>query len=253
MRVAHDAADLPAERRTAVVDDFDGVHVGHRGLLAAARTAAARDRRRAVLAVVIDDPEARELLTTVGRRLELLEAAGADEALVVRSRPSPDLLPALDAIEVHASFALSAAAAGELARAEVAAGHVEEAAAFLGRPAEVEGTVVGGDARGRVLGFPTANLDPAPRLLLPANGIYAGAARGCRAAVSIGTNPHYSGTGRRIEAFLLDFEGDLYGERLLLELWRRLRDERSFASDAELVAQIARDVEAARAASPPSA
>ena len=79
---------------------------------------------------------------------------------------------------------------------------------------------------------------------MPAYGIYAGAAPAeHRAAISIGTNPHYGGQERRIEAFLLDFEGDLYGRRLVVELWQRLRDERAFDSEAELVAQIARDVE----------
>ena len=72
-----------------------------------------------------------------------------------------------------------------------------------------------------------------------------------RAAISIGVNPHYGGHERRVEAFLLDFEGDLYGRRLVVELWRRLRDERAFASEAELVAQIDRDVEETRAAVPP--
>ena len=87
---------------------------------------------------------------------------------------------------------------------------------------------------------------------MPAFGIYAGSARGHRAAISIGVNPHYGGAERRIEAFLLDFEGDLYGERVVVELWERLRDEAVFASEAELVAQIARDVEATRAATRPS-
>src|SRR5256885_282860 len=120
-----------------------------------------------------------------------------------------------------------------------------------GRPAEVEGTVVAGDARGGTLGYPTANLRVDPALLVPAYGIYAGWAAGHRAAVSIGTNPHYGGRERRVEAFLLDFEGDLYGERLIVELWRRLRDEQAFASEEELVAQIARDVEATQAAERP--
>ena len=73
-----------------------------------------------------------------------------------------------------------------------------------------------------------------------------------RAAISIGTNPHYGGGERRIEAFLLDFEGDLYGQRLVLQLWRRLRDERAFESEEALVAQIARDVDATRPPSRPS-
>jgi riboflavin kinase/FMN adenylyltransferase len=108
--------------------------------------------------------------------------------------------------------------------------------------------VVSGDARGGTLGFPTANLRIDPNVVVPAYGIYAGFAEGKRAAVSVGTNPHYGGNERRIEAFLLDFDGDLYGRRLLVELWSRLRDEQAFASEAELVEQIAHDVEQARAA-----
>ena len=131
-------------------------------------------------------------------------------------------------------------------------GEVARAAQLLGRPAEVEGTVVAGDARGGTLGFPTANLRPEPALLVPGYGIYAGVADGHRAAISIGTNPHYGGGERRIEAFLLDFDGDLYGRRLTLQLWGRLRDERAFENEAELVAQIARDVAATRRARAPA-
>jgi riboflavin kinase/FMN adenylyltransferase len=132
------------------------------------------------------------------------------------------------------------------------AGDVVAAARLLGRPAELDGTVVAGYARGGTLGFPTANLRTAPELLVPALGIYAGAARGTRAAVSIGTNPHYGGEERTIEAFLLDFDGDLYAQRLVVELWERLRDEQAFASEHELVEQIARDVESTRAARRPA-
>jgi riboflavin kinase/FMN adenylyltransferase len=122
------------------------------------------------------------------------------------------------------------------------------AAHVLGQPFEVEGVVVEGDRRGKGLGFPTANLDVAPDQLLPPKGIYAGAALGRRAAISIGVNPHYGGTALRVEAHLLDFAGDLYGQRLRLELWERLRDERAFASEAELIEAIAADVEATRRA-----
>jgi riboflavin kinase / FMN adenylyltransferase len=108
--------------------------------------------------------------------------------------------------------------------------------------------VVSGDARGGTLGFPTANLRIGHSLLVPEFGIYAGAALEHRAAVSIGVNPHYGGAERRIEAFLLDFDGDLYGRRVVVELWERLRDEASFDSEAALVEQIERDVEATRAA-----
>jgi riboflavin kinase / FMN adenylyltransferase len=131
------------------------------------------------------------------------------------------------------------------------AGEIEAAAHLLGRPPEVEGTVVSGDARGGTLGFPTANLSVPGELLVPAYGIYAGKTKEHRAAISIGVNPHYGGEERRVEAFLLEFEGDLYGQRLVLELWRRLRDERAFASEQELIDQIARDVDATRAAEPP--
>jgi riboflavin kinase/FMN adenylyltransferase len=130
----------------------------------------------------------------------------------------------------------------------VTAGDLHEAARLLGRPFAVTGTVVGGERRGQGLGFPTANLELDPGQALPPKGIYAGAALGHRAAVSIGVNPHYGGTTLRVEAFLLDFEGHLYGERLELELWERLRDERAFGSEAELVAAIAADVEATRRA-----
>ena len=130
----------------------------------------------------------------------------------------------------------------------VEAGDLREAARVLGRPFEVEGVVVEGDRRGKLLGFPTANLDLPPDQLLPPKGIYAGAARGQRAAISIGVNPHYGGTVLRVEAHLLDFDGDLYGQSLKVELWERLRDERAFASEAELVGAIAADVEAARRA-----
>jgi riboflavin kinase/FMN adenylyltransferase len=111
--------------------------------------------------------------------------------------------------------------------------------------------VVGGDARGRTLGFPTANLEIEDRLVVPALGIYAGWAAGTRAAISIGTNPTYGAGERRIEAFLLDFGGDLYGQRLVVELWTRLRDEVAFATVQELVEQIAADVAATRVASRP--
>ncbi len=131
------------------------------------------------------------------------------------------------------------------------AGETEGAARLLGRPPEVEGIVVSGDARGGTLGFPTANLRVQADLLVPAHGIYAGAANGHRAAISIGTNPHYGGQERRVEAHLIDFSGNLYGRRLVLQLWRRLREERAFESEAALVEQIARAVDDARGARPP--
>ena len=134
------------------------------------------------------------------------------------------------------------------ARRLVAAGDLREAARVIGRPFSVEGLVVEGDRRGKLLGFPTANLELSDDQLLPPRGIYVGQALDHRAAVSIGVNPHYGGTMLRVEAFLLDFDGDLYGQRLVLELWEKLRDERAFGSESELVEAIAADVEAARRA-----
>ena len=135
-------------------------------------------------------------------------------------------------------------------------GELGGAARQLGRPFELDGVVVPGDQRGGTLGYPTANLALDPALLVPRFGIYAGAARApdrqqYRAAISIGINPHYGGQERRIEPHLLDFDGDLYGQRLVVELWERLRDERAFASESELVEQIARDVERTRAVNRP--
>jgi riboflavin kinase/FMN adenylyltransferase len=129
-------------------------------------------------------------------------------------------------------------------RTALAEGDVVAAATMLGRPFELDGLVVAGDQRGGTLGYPTANLRLEPDLACPRYGIYAGFGLGRRAAISIGTNPHYGGTERRIEPYLLDFEGDLYGRRLVVELWERLRDEAVFESEEALVAQIARDVEA---------
>jgi riboflavin kinase/FMN adenylyltransferase len=137
-------------------------------------------------------------------------------------------------------------------RACVGAGDVAAAAAALGRPHRLSGVVVRGDERGRELGFPTANLLTGPHAAIPADGVYAawchrpshGERRGERhmAAVSIGTNPTFSGTERRVEAYLLDFDGDLYGERVALDFVARLREMRSYAGVAPLLAQIRADV-----------
>jgi len=267
---------------------FDGVHLGHRRVIETLLDAGPEPT------VVTFDPHPRtalgnrvELLTTLERRLELLEALGVEATLVVEftldlaslepHEFADQILRPIGAETVVAGsdFRFGRGRKGDLdllerlgfatrpvsivegvssteIRADARAGDVEGAAALLGRPVEVEGTVVTGDARGGTLGFPTANLDVRPELLVPANGIYAGAALDHRAAVSIGTNPHYGGSERRVEAFLLDFAGDLYGERLVVELWSRLREEQAFESEDELVAQIARDVELTRSAKRPA-
>jgi riboflavin kinase/FMN adenylyltransferase len=288
MRVARGTGELGHGPRAVALGTFDGVHLGHRRVIETLLDAGPEPT------VVTFDPHPRtalgnrvELLTTLERRLELLEALGVEATLVVEftldlaslepHEFADQILRPIGAETVVAGsdFRFGRGRKGDLdllerlgfatrpisivegvssteIRADARAGDVEGAAALLGRPVEVEGTVVTGDARGGTLGFPTANLDVRPELLVPANGIYAGAALDHRAAVSIGTNPHYGGSERRVEAFLLDFAGDLYGERLVVELWSRLREEQAFESEDELVAQIARDVELTRSAKRPA-
>jgi riboflavin kinase / FMN adenylyltransferase len=130
----------------------------------------------------------------------------------------------------------------------IADGDVESAGRLLGAPFVLSGEVVRGDQRGRELGFPTANLVPDPRFATPAHGIYACIANGVHAAaVNIGVRPTFdSRLGELIEAFLLDFSGDLYGTQLELTFLRRLRGELRFSSVEELVEQMERDVRATR-------
>jgi riboflavin kinase / FMN adenylyltransferase len=287
VKVVRSPGELDARPRAVALGTFDGVHRGHRRVLDAAVAAGQAPtvvtfdpHPRVALGYGV------ELLTSLERRLELLAEAGIDEALMVEfdlelAQLGPEefvervLLPiGTDVVVAGANFRFGRGRSGDLEllrrldldvravplvegvsstriRDLLRAGEVERAARLLGRAAEIEGTVVAGDARGGTLGFPTANLRPEPGLLVPGYGIYAGAADGHRAAISIGTNPHYGGGERRIEAFLLDFDGDLYGRKLRLQLWERLRDELAFESEDELVAQIGRDVEATRRAQPP--
>ena len=285
MKVAHGVDELERRPRSVAIGTFDGVHRGHRrvleAVLADGRTPTVVTFDPHPRAVLTGNQI--ELVTSLQRRLELLSDVGVEDVLVLEFTLELAGLEAeefagayLDAIGAEAvlagpSFRFGRGARGDLSlldrlgldarpvplaegisstqiRQLLRAGEVETAARLLGRPAEIEGTVVAGDARGGTLGFPTANLAVPANLLVPEYGIYAGATGGQRAAVSIGVNPHYGGRERRVEAFLLDFEGDLYGRRLVVELWRRLREERAFESEAELVAQIARDVEETRAA-----
>ncbi len=132
-------------------------------------------------------------------------------------------------------------------RGLVAAGEVDKAAQFLGGPYLIEGEVVHGDKRGRELGMPTANIVPDPLLVAPGHGVYAGWAHGYTAAVNVGVRPTFeTGRGLLVEAYLIDFEGDLYGERLRVALVERMRGEQRFESVDDLVAQMNRDVEQAR-------
>ena len=132
-------------------------------------------------------------------------------------------------------------------RGLVAAGDVSAAAGFLGGPFLLEGEVVRGDGRGRELGMPTANIVPDDRLASPGHGVYAAWAHGRPAAVNVGVRPTFdTGRGLLVEPYILDFDGDLYGETLRVAFLERLRGERRFASTEALVAQMQRDVEAVR-------
>ncbi|MBP2338420.1 riboflavin kinase/FMN adenylyltransferase [Saccharothrix coeruleofusca] len=132
-------------------------------------------------------------------------------------------------------------------RACIDAGDVAAAAVALGRPHRLEGIVVRGDGRGRELGFPTANLSTTRFAAVPADGVYAcwfvhGSGRRLRAAVSVGTNPTFSGRERRVEAFVLDVDEDFYGQRVALDFVARLRDMEKFDSLDALIDQMHRDV-----------
>jgi riboflavin kinase / FMN adenylyltransferase len=287
MNVARTPDELEPAERAVAIGTFDGVHRGHRTVIDAVVATGLRPtvvtfqpHPRAVLGYEV------ELLSTFERRLELIEAANVADVLAVefttklsllapeefvtqilrpigtqtvlagegfrfghKRRGDLELLRALG-IDAGAVPILEGVSSSRI-REHLKNGEIREAAALLGRAPELEGPVVYGDQRGGTLGFPTANLSVDRGILVPKYGIYAGQALGHRAAVSIGVNPHYGGVERRIEAFLLDFTGDLYGTRLRLELWERLRDERAFESEADLVEQIVRDTDEARATSPP--
>jgi riboflavin kinase/FMN adenylyltransferase len=135
-------------------------------------------------------------------------------------------------------------------RSCIASGAVELAAHALGRPHRLEGVVVRGDQRGHELGFPTANLAPTPFAAVPADGVFAcwfhWNGRRLASAVSVGTNPTFSGRQRTVEAYVLDIDEDFYGRRIGLDFVARLREMERFDSIAELVEQMGRDVKRTR-------
>ncbi|MEA2453087.1 MAG: riboflavin kinase / adenylyltransferase [Actinomycetota bacterium] len=296
----------PAPGGSAVtIGTFDGVHLGHRSLIA--RTIAEAQQRGCESCVVTWDrhplmtlrPEAApRLLSTPERKLELLSQTGIDQVAVIPfteelSHLSPEEFVAqvlVNGLEAKAVFVgegwrfghkragdmdllqkLGAANGFEAQpvdlagqdgdavsssriREAVAAGHLNVARRLLGRPFDIDGIVVGGDKRGTGLGFPTANIECDPHLAYPARGVYAGRARVVDswfpAAINIGVNPTFGGdpevTPVRVEAFLLDFEGDLYEQTLRVEFHQRLRDEMRFSSVDDLIAQMHKDVQATR-------
>ena len=277
--------DARPRPRSLAVGEFDGVHVGHREVIRGAdtvltfephpRTVVAPERAPKLLTSL----EAKaELISALGvRELVVIPFDGdfavqppqafIDQVLVERldarrvsvgedfrfgHRASGDvgLLRAQDTFETRVAGMVELdgrVVSSTLVRGLVTAGEVSSATRFLGAPFQMRGEVVHGDKRGRTLGYPTANLIPDPRLVVPANGVYA-----CRArvddvtrvaAVSVGVRPTFrTGLGLLVEAFLLDFDGDLYGQQLRLEFLARLRGELRFDSAEALVAQMDRDV-----------
>lgn len=281
-----------AERRPRIValGTFDGVHLGHREVMADADTVVTFDPHpMTVLAPGRVPPQ----LTTLERRARLVGDLGIDELILVpfdrrtATRPAQEfvddvLVDRLQArtVRVGENFRFGYDAQGTPAllqecpsfttvvvpvlrragesvsstriRELVARGAVGEAAELLGTPFALDGEVEHGEKRGRELGYPTANIVPAPGHALPAHGVYACRAnledgRVLPAAVSIGIRPQFeTALGVLVEAFLLDFSGDLYGQRLELEFLERLRGEERFDGVDALIVQMERDVEDTR-------
>jgi riboflavin kinase / FMN adenylyltransferase len=187
-------------------------------------------------------------VVVVGERFRFGHARAGDAALLAR-------LGAASGFRVHALPVVlqdGQPVSSSRIRAALAEGDVVAAARLLGRPFFIDGRVVRGDGRGRQIGVPTANLESLNESL-PANGVYAAWARTAKdakhwpAVVNLGQRPTFEGRGGSLEAHLLGFLGDVYGSLLRLSFVKRLRDERRFAGAAELVEQIRRDVEDARA------
>jgi riboflavin kinase/FMN adenylyltransferase len=274
-----------SRERDVAVGTFDGVHLGHREVIAGADSVLTFDPHPVS---VIAPQHTSKLLTTLARKAELVAGLGVQEMIVIpfdaefARRSAADfidevLVGALGArqVAIGENFRFGHKAQGDprllLAderfatvvhpllevdgeivssshiRGLVLAGDVAEANRLLGSTFRLVGEVVHGDRRGRELGFPTANLVPDDALVCPGHGVYACLADGRPAAVSIGVRPTFqTGRGELIEAYILDFEGDIYGQELQLDFLARLRGERRFADPAALVEQMHRDVERTR-------
>jgi riboflavin kinase/FMN adenylyltransferase len=275
----------PRERRSVAVGTFDGVHLGHREVIAGSDSVLTFDPHPVSVVAPQHTPK---LLTTLERKAELIAALGVQELIVIpfdaafaqRSATAfvnDVLVGALGAgqVAIGENFRFGHKAQGDqrLLRADprfetvvhpllevdgeivssshirglVLAGDLSEANRLLGAPFQLRGEVTHGDERGRELGFPTANLVPDDALACPGHGVYACLADGQPAAVSVGVRPTFeTGRGELIEAYLLDFDGDLYGHQLSLEFLARLRGERRFDTSEALIAQMHRDVQHTR-------
>jgi riboflavin kinase/FMN adenylyltransferase len=268
------------ERRVAI-GTFDGVHVGHREVIRGCDTVLTFDphplsvvRPEAAPKLLTTFNVKRDIIAGLG--VEELVVIPFDEGYREKSAQQfieEILIDQLTAVEVSVgeNFRFGKEAKGDTEmlkarsefntrvaplvevdgeavsstqiRALVAAGEVDAAARMLGGPFIVEGEVVHGDKRGRELGVPTANLIPDEAFVHPGHGVYAAWAHGHAAAVNVGVRPQFqTGRGLLVEAYLIGFDGDLYGETLRIAFVKRLRGERRFESVDALVEQMKRDI-----------
>jgi riboflavin kinase/FMN adenylyltransferase len=279
-------ADARPRPRRVAVGEFDGVHLGHREVIAGSDTVLTFEPHPLA---VIRPGAAPKLITSLATRIELIAELGVRELVVIPfddsfAAQTPQefidhvLVKRLGAthVSVGENFRFGHGAAGDPPmlsadarfdtrvvrlvevdgeiissshiRALVTAGDVDHAARFLGAPFQLRGEVVPGDRRGRELGFPTANIVPDSDLICPGYGVYAARADGACAAVSVGVRPTFgSGRALLVEAYLLDRDEDLYGRVLRVDFLSRLRGEGRFDSAEELIAQMNIDVAQTRA------
>jgi riboflavin kinase / FMN adenylyltransferase len=271
--------------RNVAIGTFDGVHLGHRAVIEGADTVLTFDPHpleilhpAAMPKLIMPFEVKRDVIEGLG--VSEVVVIPFDEGFSKRSAEDfieHVLLEKLDAkqVSVGENFRFGAKAKGDPpmleARPEfrtrvvplvevdgetvsstrirglLAAGDVEAAHRCLGAPFMVEGTVEKGDQRGRELGFPTANLIPDDRLVIPGHGVYAAFANGVPAAVNVGVRPTFdSGRGVLIETYLIDHDEDLYGKTLRVAFVERLRGERRYPEVGQLIDQMNRDVEDAR-------
>jgi len=274
-------SEVSLRPRRVAVGEFDGVHLGHREVIAGNDTVLTFEPHP----LAVTRPEAKpRLLTSLETKAELVAGLGVRELVVIPfdetfAAQSPEafvdevLLGGLGAthVSVGENFRFGHRARGDTAllaadprfqtrvvklveaegeivssshiRGLVLAGDVAGAGRLLGAPFSMRGEVMPGDQRGRTLGFPTANLVPDEHLVCPGHGVYAARAGDACAAVSIGVRPTF-GSGRSLlmEAFLLDRDVDLYGQMLRIEFLERLRGEKRFESVDGLIAQMHDDV-----------
>jgi riboflavin kinase / FMN adenylyltransferase len=267
----------PGERAVATIGAYDGVHLGHRAVIDDVVNRAQRlNARTAVVtfdrhpASIVRPESAPLLLTDLEQKLELLAATGVEATVVVpfaaaqAAEQPADFVRRLSELGKEYDFTVNglslltatgggAPISSTAIRQALRNGDVVSAERMLGRPFEARGVVARGDQRGRSLGFPTANVEVPATQCLPADGVYAG--RFERAHGSV--HPAVMNLGRRptfyehadhslLEAHLLDFDGDLYGESVRVRFHERIRGERKFDGLDQLVAQIANDRDAAR-------